>query len=404
MIHQAPAGARDLLPLEVAQKGWINDRLQSVFQSWGYQRIVTSTIEWLDTLTAGGAIERERVIELQGGSSRHLGLRPELTASIARAAMTRMAGSTDPQRLCYRANVFRNPKTADRGHQLEFYQAGVELLFAAGALADAEILLLLADSLQNIGIEDYQIVLGEVSLIQSLLLPFPEPERSKIRQCLATLDRLALENIELSAELKEKALSLFDLRGKPEEVFAALDRLQLDSEAQNTLDRLRTSIDLLCKGSPHPVSPILDLTLIKDFHYYTGIVFEVIGNTDRQLRILAQGGRYDRLLSLYHPQGQAATGIGFSCNLEELHACLLNSNVLPLSPPTNNWLVAPKTPTATAAAFIHANKLRHSSHVVRVEVDLGGRTPAEIREYARNCRIEYIAWIEADGTPVVESF
>ena len=40
-IHHPPAGARDLLPLEVAQKCWINDRIQEVFQRWGYQRIVT---------------------------------------------------------------------------------------------------------------------------------------------------------------------------------------------------------------------------------------------------------------------------------------------------------------------------------------------------------------------------
>jgi ATP phosphoribosyltransferase regulatory subunit len=403
MIHQAPAGARDLLPLEVAQKGWINDRLQEIFQSWGYQRIVTSTIEWLDTLMAGGAIDRETVIELQGGSSRNLGLRPELTASIARAAMTRMEGSTDPQRLCYRANVFRNPKAADRGRQLEFYQAGVELLFAAGALADAEILLLLTDALQAVGIVDWQIVLGEVGLIQSLLMPFPEPKRSKVRHYLANLDRLALENLDLPAELKARALSLFDLRGKPQEVFAKLNRLDLEPEAQKTIARLRTSIELLQQGSPTPVSLILDLTLIKDFSYYTGIVFEVVGTSDRQLRILAQGGRYDRLLALYHPQQQPAPGIGFSLNLEDLHACLIDTNILPQSPPTNDCLVVPKTPEATAAAFLHARQLRNSSPKIRVEVDLGGRTPTEIRDYARACQIKYLAWILADGTPVIEN-
>lgn len=68
MIHQPPAGARDLLPLEVVQKGWINDRLQDVFARWGYQRIVTSTIEWLDTFMVSGAIERGTVIQLQDTS------------------------------------------------------------------------------------------------------------------------------------------------------------------------------------------------------------------------------------------------------------------------------------------------------------------------------------------------
>jgi ATP phosphoribosyltransferase regulatory subunit len=403
MIHQAPAGARDLLPLEVAQKGWINDRLQSVFQSWGYQRIVTSTIEWLDTLMAGGAIERETAIEIVSGSSRRLGLRPELTASIARAAMTRMAGSTDPQRLCYRANVFRNTGFADRGQQLEFYQAGVELLFAAGALADAEILLLLADSLRAVGIVDWQIILGDVGLTKSLLSPFPEPERSKVSHYLAKLDRLSLEKIALADDLKARALSLFDLRGKPEEVFAKLDSLHIDSEAKEILDRLRHSIDLLQQSSPQPISLILDLSPIENFQYYTGIVFEVVSRNDRQLRVLAKGGRYDSLLALYHPQQQPAPGIGFSLYIEELHACLLNSNILPQSPPTNDWLVVPKTPTATAAAFIHASKLRDSANLVRVEVDLGGRTPTEIRDYARNCRIEHLAWVLEDGTSVVEN-
>ena len=58
MVHQTPAGARDLLPLEVAQKRWIADRLQQVFHRWGYHRIITSTLEWLNTLMAGGPIER----------------------------------------------------------------------------------------------------------------------------------------------------------------------------------------------------------------------------------------------------------------------------------------------------------------------------------------------------------
>ncbi|MEW6497341.1 MAG: ATP phosphoribosyltransferase regulatory subunit, partial [Cyanobacteriota bacterium] len=61
MVHQPPAGARDLLPLEVTQKRWIADRLQQVFDRWGYQPIITSTLEWLDTLMAGGAIQRSTV-------------------------------------------------------------------------------------------------------------------------------------------------------------------------------------------------------------------------------------------------------------------------------------------------------------------------------------------------------
>src|SRR5690242_6417002 len=126
MVYQPPAGARDLLPLDVAQKRWLEDRLQHVFHRWGYHRIITSTLERLDTLMAGGAIARSTVIQLQQLDEESLGLRPELTASIARTAVTRMAGSTYPQRLYYNANVFRRAQEGDYTRQQEFYQAGVE--------------------------------------------------------------------------------------------------------------------------------------------------------------------------------------------------------------------------------------------------------------------------------------
>ena len=171
-IHHPPAGARDLLPLEVAQKACINDQLQQIFQRWGYQRIVTSTLEWLDTLVAGGAIAPNTVIQLQNSGEGRLGLRPELTASIARAVVTRMTDS-HPQRLCYRANIFRNPPEGYHGRQMEFFQAGVELLFAGGVRADAEILLLFADCLTQLGLQDWQLVLGDAGLTQSLLAKLP---------------------------------------------------------------------------------------------------------------------------------------------------------------------------------------------------------------------------------------
>ncbi|MBD2018677.1 ATP phosphoribosyltransferase regulatory subunit, partial [Leptolyngbya sp. FACHB-36] len=140
MVYQPPTGARDLLPLDVAQKRWIEDCLQQVFHGWGYHRIITSTLERLDTLMAGGAIQRSTVLHLQNLDDEALGLRPELTASIARAAVTRMAGAALPLRLYYNANVFRRAHETSHSRQQEFYQAGVELLGAAGTLADAEIL------------------------------------------------------------------------------------------------------------------------------------------------------------------------------------------------------------------------------------------------------------------------
>jgi len=402
MIYQPPAGARDLLPLEVEQKRWINDRLQHRFHQFGYQRIVTSTLEWLDTLTAGGAIQPSKVIQLRNNGENALGLRPELTASIARAAVTRMAGNTYPQRLCYRANVFRNPSAAHHGRQLEFYQAGVELLFAGGVLADAEIILLLADCLRDLSIPDWSILIGEVGLTRSLLAVFPESIRTQVRNCIANLDRITLESLDLNADLKASALFLFDLRGKPEDVLEKIASLDLDQDAKIIVNNLKSLIELLNSSSEQPIPLTLDLSLLQTFDYYTGIVLKAVSFQDSDSYVLAEGGRYDQLLGLYDPQGKSSPGIGFSMSIEDLHSCLLSTSKLPHTAPKTDCLVIPTTTEVEAIALKYARKLRNEDNGVRIEIDLGERSPIAIKQYAKSCRIEKLVWIEADGNPQVE--
>ena len=397
MIYQPPAGARDLLPLEVEQKRWINDRLQHQFQTWGYQRIVTSTLEWLDTLTAGGAIRPERVIQLRNNGENSLGLRPEVTASIARAAVTRMAGNSDPQRLCYRANVFRNASSGHHGRQLEFYQAGVELLFAGGVLADGETILLLADCLHDLGIPDWSILLGEAGLTRSLLAAFPEHLRQQVRTCIANLDRITLESLDLEPDLKQQAIMLFDLRGKPESVLEKLSTLDLGSEARTTVDSLKSLIELLNSSSDRPLPLTLDLSLLQTFDYYTGIVFKAVSFQDHQSYILAEGGRYDRLLGLYDPQGKTSPGIGFCLSIEDLHSCLLSTDKLPKQAPNSDCLVVPTSTVAASIALQYARQLRKNESL-KVEVELSDRSETEVKQYAQTCRIKKLIWIEADGS------
>lgn len=403
MIHQPPAGARDLLPLEVAQKAWINDHLQKVFQRWGYQRIVTSTLEWLDTLTAGGAIDRSQVIQLQTAESQSLGLRPELTASIARTAVTRMAENTFPQRLCYRANVFRHPPSGSHGQQMEFYQAGVELLFAPGVVADAEIILLLAESLKAVGLEDWQLILGEAALGRSLLGPFPESQREQVRHCIAKLDRVGLQALPLETSLKSYALELFELRGNPADVLAKVSQFELVPEAEKIVANLQELFALLAGGTTQPLPIVLDLTLIQTFDYYTGIVFEAVSFSNQQSHVLGQGGRYDQLLGLYHPQHEDHAGIGFCLNLEELYSCLLQTPQIPHALAGSDWLVVAKSPAAQQFVFPHAQTLRQLAPDVTVEVELGGRSPEEIYAYARRNNITQLAWLDAAGNVTTET-
>ncbi|GAB4364925.1 MAG: ATP phosphoribosyltransferase regulatory subunit [Elainellaceae cyanobacterium] len=413
MVYQPPVGSKDLFPLDVAQKRWIEERIQQVFHGWGYHRIITPTLERLDALMAGGAIEQATVFQLQDSEGDTLGLRPELTASIARAAVTRMAGASYPQRLYYNANVFRRAAKGTHSRQQEFYQAGVELLGATGVAANAEILLILADCLRNLGLESSSLVLGEAGLTRSLLSAFPATLQEQVREAIATLDRITLETLPLSPELRDRALLLLDLRGQPSDVLQRVSSLDLDPTQRTAVNDLKALMDLLQdsysqQGNLDAAAPfslptiVLDLSLIQTIDYYTGIVFEVVGPSGQ--RILGQGGRYDQLLSLYHPQGQTCSGIGFVFNIEELQQVLLASGQLPLETPANDWLVVPTHAKAYAAAFAHAQKIRESAHLVRVEVELQSLDdPEAIRGAARQRQIKQIAWVDEQGLSRIEA-
>ncbi|MEH2459367.1 ATP phosphoribosyltransferase regulatory subunit [Nostoc sp.] len=402
MVYQPASGARDLLPLDVAKKRWIEDRLQQVFHRWGYHRIITSTLERMDTLMAGEAIQRQMVIQLQqNGEDDELGLRPELTASIARTVVTRMANVTYPQRLYYNANVFRRTWESRHNRQQEFYQAGVELLGAGGLLANAEVLLLIADCLAALGLQEWHLILGEAGITRSLLSAFPANLQDKVRSAIAHLDRITIDSLPLSDKLRDRARIMLDLRGYSADVLQKVSSLDLDEEQREAVNNLKSLVELLESERKFPL--ILDLSLIQTIDYYTGIVFEVVNHTESQARVLGRGGRYDQLLGLYHPQGDNIPGIGFGLSIEDLYQVLLSTQQLPQETPASDWLVAAETASANAAAFVYAQKLRDSTDLVRVEIDLGGRDAEAIRQYARDRSIAQIAWIKADGSPTIES-
>ncbi|WP_008318876.1 ATP phosphoribosyltransferase regulatory subunit [Leptolyngbya sp. PCC 6406] len=403
MTYHPPSGARDLLPLDVAQKYWIEDRLEHLFQRWGYHRIITPTVESLDTLMAGGAIDRSTVIQLQGSGCQSQGLRPELTASVARAAVTRMAEVSYPQRLYYTANVFRRAQQGSRGEQQESYQAGVELLGTGGSLADAEVLLVVLDCIEHLKLQGCHVILGNAGLTRSLLDIFPPTVRGTVRDAIAGLDRVRLETLALDETLRQRALALMDLRGQPRDVLQAVSQLDLEPEQWAIVGHLKSLIEVIESATDGPPL-ILDLSLIQPFDYYTGMVFEVVADTPQGRQVVGQGGRYDNLLGVFHPQGHSYPGIGFVFSIEGLHQALLPMGHLPEATPASEWLVVPIRAGAAVAAFTYAQKIREGANLVRVELYLEPDTDrAVIRDRAQDRRIRHIAWIAEDGTPEIET-
>ncbi|MFT0813094.1 ATP phosphoribosyltransferase regulatory subunit [Synechococcus sp. OH20] len=379
-----PSGARDLLPREVQRRERLEAQLTQVFRRYGYQRLITPTLERLETLLAGGSIRAEAVLQLRDGEGMMLGLRPEFTASLVRAAATRLAGGPLPLRLYYHGSVFRNSRREEGSYSSqEFFQSGVELIGAGGWLADAEILLLLADCIRSVGISAWTLLLGDVGLTESLLSPVAPTAQAAVRRAIARLDYVYLESAPLPEAARQIGLQILGLRGQPAQVLSNLARLPVPPE------RLRDLRQLCQVLQDHGVQVVLDLSLLQTLAYYTGIVFQAVAAGE----VIALGGRYDRLHALYSPQQVEQPGIGFT---------LLPDTLLRLLPPDPQTeamvckrLVVPLVPAGIPAALALAARWRASE---AVELELLDRDPEEIEAYARRCRISEIAWVQADGS------
>ena len=343
MALQPAAGARDLNPGEVESNRRLGELLAGVYRLWGYQEVAPPTIERLDTLQAGGAIAERELVRL--AADEPLGLRPELTASIARAAGTRLADRPRPLRLWACGPTFRSFLGDSGGQRIsEELQSGVELLGEASAAADTELLHLLLAAVATLGLQPQHqptLLVGHHGLLDALLGQVPEAQRAAARQALTGFDALALGALDLSQQRRSQLQALMGLRGDPARVLYQLEQWL---GPVPLLESLAATLESVAKAAgPQGVRLQLDPTFQPHFDLYDGLVFRLVCQGAEAPVAIASGGRYDALVGRFCPDASLAAGTGFGFDVEAIRE-LLGSDT-PRQPEARPWLVA-----STAAA------------------------------------------------------
>lgn len=158
-----PTGVNDILSGECAKKKEVENTIWSVFASFGYKEVETPSFEFYDVFAGnGGQISQEVMFKFFDEHGRILTLRPDITTSIARMAATKAELDVLPLRYCYTGNVFRAEKT-EGARQREFTQSGIELIGADTPEADAEVIAAAIESVLAVGIEEFQVEIGQVA-------------------------------------------------------------------------------------------------------------------------------------------------------------------------------------------------------------------------------------------------
>ncbi len=308
---EKPIGVRDYLPRATKRLRRIERSVLDCMSNWGYEPIKTPTIEYYDTVGIASSTSDRKLFKLLNNRGQTLVLRSDLTAPIARVASSLLREEPLPLRLSYHANVFRAIEE-EAGREAEFFQTGVELIGDRSPEADAEVVALAIASLQAAGVKTFKFALGHVGFLNGL---FDEalPERSEDQQALK--ERLLhrdyvgfrehAEALGLNREQQEELEGILRLRGG-REVCEQAGALTQNPLALESLDHLRRVWEVLADyGVSEHV--LIDLTMIGDFSYYTGMVFE--GYAAELGFPVCSGGRYDNLLRQF---GRDIPATGFA--------------------------------------------------------------------------------------------
>ncbi|MEB3306301.1 MAG: ATP phosphoribosyltransferase regulatory subunit [Cyanobacteriota bacterium] len=391
MALQPAAGARDLNPREVESQRWLCERLAEVYRRWGYQEVAPPTIERIDTLEAGGAIAEREVVRLVADAP--LGLRPELTASIARAASTRMAHRPRPLRLWASGPTFRS-FLGDGGDMRinESLQSGVELLGESSDGAEMELMHLLLTAVSSLGLKPSHqptLLVGHHALLGALLEVVPASEREMARDRLTTFDALGIDALPIPREARGRLQALLQLRGDPRTVLYQLEQWLGQIPLLGRLETLLSSVEPLANAGG--VRLQLDPTFQPHFDLYDGLVFKLVCQGQEAPVAIASGGRYDRLTARFCDDLSLAYGTGFGFSIAALQD--LVSAEPPPAPDWGPWFVASSDASLLPAALERMAFLHSQGESAELcSQPCGSEEEAHTRAMQRGCR--GVIWVE----------
>jgi histidyl-tRNA synthetase len=367
-VIQAPRGTFDVLPDDAARREVVEARAKKILGAAGYRRIETPTFESTELFSRGVGeatdIVQKEMYSFDDGAGRSLTLRPEGTAPVCRAYIDHgMHKLPQPVKLWYLSSFYR-AEAPQRGRYRQFWQIGAEAIGSDAPETDAELILLLSDLLDSLGVRELTLKLSSLGT--------PET-RTEYREELKAYLRAH------ESELAPEVVSRIDLN--PMRAFDATDRgtRRVMEEAPKLLDRLApedaehfAEVRRLLDGAQ--LRYVLDPALVRGLDYYTRTLFEFTSDALGAQSGVAGGGRYDRLIE----------------------RILLATSELPVAPDLVDLYVAhtPRPPQAEAA-FDLALQARRAG--LQAQLELAGRSIKGQLKHADRLGARYVAIVGEDG-------
>ncbi len=354
-----PRGLVDRGPAEIAATRHMVEAIRAVFERYGFEPVETPAIEYTDALgkfLPDQDRPNEGVFSFKDDDEQWLSLRYDLTAPLARYVAENYQTLALPYRSYRYGWVFRNEKPGP-GRFRQFMQFDADSVGAAGMAADAEMCMLAADTMEELGIKrgDYVVKVNNRKVLDGIMESIGiggeanAGKRLIVLRAIDKLDRLGPDAVRMLLGKGRKDESGDFTKG------AELDEKQIDtvlgflSTAVNNDDETFGRVEALVSGSNQGIDGVMELrgideliaasgyddgrvridtSVVRGLEYYTGpvyeveLTFEIKDDKGRPVRFgsVGGGGRYDGLVSRF--MGQPVPATGFSIGVSRLQAAL----------------------------------------------------------------------------------
>ena len=360
-----PKGFRDYFGEEVTQRSEMLRTIAAVYHHYGFEALESSAVETVEALgkflpdvdrpNAGVfAWQEADEHDPEGKPGDWMALRYDLTAPLARVYAQHRNDLPSPYRRYAMGPVWRNEKPGP-GRFRQFYQCDADTVGTASMAADAEICMMLSDTLERVGIPrgDYLVRVNNRKVLNGILeamgLAEDDPKRDDVLRTIDKFDKVGpegvyellttgrkdssgafIEGVGLSASQAEKVIGFLTAKGETaadtlDNLRAAIGDSGIGAEGISELETIASLLDAQGYG---PDRIVIDPSVVRGLGYYTGpvyeaeLTFEVLDEKGRprQFGSVAGGGRYDDLVKRF--TGQAVPATGVSIGVDRLLAAL----------------------------------------------------------------------------------
>jgi histidyl-tRNA synthetase len=304
---RAPKGTQDVMPPESARWEALLGTFAGLVGRYGYGLIQSPMFEDIGVfqrIGEGTDVVSKEMYDFRDKGDRHIALRPEGTASVARAFVEHHPDT--PWKVWYATPAFRYERP-QAGRLRQHHQVGVEVIGSADPDVDVEVIALGAAFLRSLGLARWRLVVNFMGT---------PADRTAYAGVLQGWLRSRAGELSPDDAAKIETHPLRVLDSKRDETRAVLvdaPRMADALDPASVAHGERVLAGLAALGLEVEV----DANLVRGLDYYTHTLFEFQSDAlGTAQSTLLGGGRYDGLIEQLG--GPPTPGIGFGCGIERV--------------------------------------------------------------------------------------